>query len=77
MMKAALRSLSLKPEDCVIVGDRMETDILGGVQSEINTCLVLSGVMSIKDLSSYSYLPDIVLPGVGAIPGPVVTPSKK
>lgn len=45
----------------------MDTDILAGIQSEIRTVLVLSGVTSVNDLPSYAYHPDIVLDTIGHI----------
>jgi NagD protein len=41
MMRIALRKLGLKREDTIIIGDRMDTDIIAGIESEIDTCLVL------------------------------------
>ena len=68
MMRTALKILSTQREDTVIIGDRMETDIIAGMESEITTALVLSGVTSESDLSKFAYCPDYVLNGVGDIP---------
>ena len=67
MMRNALKKLECIREDTVIVGDRMDTDIIAGVEAEITTTLVLSGVTQREDLSSYAYQPDYVLAGVGDI----------
>lgn len=69
MMRHAMARLASKREDTVIVGDRMDTDIVAGVESGIETVLVLSGVTAMEDLSHFAYGPGYVLPGVGAIPG--------
>jgi NagD protein len=69
MMRHALRRLESRREDTVIVGDRMDTDILAGVEAEIETVLVLSGVSSRDDLARYAYQPHHVLDGVGQIMG--------
>lgn len=69
MMRHAMKRLSTAPETTVIVGDRMDTDIVAGVESEIETVLVLSGVTREEDLVHFAYGPGYVLPGVGAIPG--------
>ena len=37
---------------CNCAGDRMDTDILAGIQSEISTCLVLSGVTQLKEIKN-------------------------
>jgi NagD protein len=51
----------------VIVGDRMETDIAAGIESEIDTVLVLTGVTSRQDLPRFPYQPRFVLENVGEI----------
>jgi NagD protein len=69
MMRHALKQLDCRREDAVIVGDRMDTDIIAGIESGIETVLVLSGVTSEADLRRFAYRPGLVLPNVGAIPG--------
>ena len=69
MMRTALKILNTQREDTVIVGDRMETDILAGLESEITTVLVLSGVTAEEDLNKFAFCPNYVLNGVGDIPG--------
>ncbi|MBQ2712136.1 MAG: HAD family hydrolase [Clostridia bacterium] len=68
MMRIGLKMLGVKNEDACIVGDRMDTDIIAGVESEIDTVLVLSGCTSREDILRYPYRPSIVLNGVGDIP---------
>lgn len=65
MMRTALRILESRREDTVIIGDRMETDIIAGLESEITTVLVLSGVTSKNDLKKFAFYPDYVLENVG------------
>lgn len=69
MMRHALVRLGARREDTVIVGDRMDTDIVAGIETGIETVLVLSGVTSPEDLKNFAYRPGYVLPGAGAIPG--------
>jgi len=69
MMRHALKRLGTEPADTVIVGDRMDTDIIAGIESEIDTVLVLSGVTSRESMETYPYRPKYVLGGVGDIPG--------
>ena len=68
MMRKAIKQLGTDPKDTAIVGDRMDTDIIAGIESEIETVLVLSGVTSRDSLETYPYRPDYVLNGVGNIP---------
>lgn len=67
MMRQGLKRLGCKREESVIIGDRMDTDIVAGVESEIDTVLVLSGVTSRDDLPGFSYRPRVILDGVGDI----------
>ena len=69
MMRQALKRLNCEPEETAIIGDRMDTDIIAGVESDIATVLVLSGVTSREDLKRFGYRPSYVLDGVGDIPG--------
>ena len=68
MMRHALKKLGSKREETVIVGDRMDTDIIAGIEAEIETVLVLSGVTSRDDLERFPYGPHYVLEGVNEIP---------
>lgn len=68
MMRHGLRRLNSLREDTVIVGDRMDTDIVAGVESEIETVLVLSGVTRQEDISAFPYQPMHILEGVFEIP---------
>jgi NagD protein len=69
MMRQAIKRLACRREESVIVGDRMDTDIVAGVESEIDTVLVLSGVTSRDDLVHFAYRPRVVFDGVGEICG--------
>ncbi len=67
MMRIGLNMLGVDNEDACIVGDRMDTDIVAGIESEIDTILVLSGVTSQNNIKKYAYRPKYVLQGVGDI----------
>ena len=67
MMRNALRKLGTQREVSIIVGDRMDTDIIAGIESEINTCLVLSGITSRDEISNFPYRPDYILNSVADI----------
>ena len=68
IMRHGLRRLSSRREDTAIIGDRMDTDIVAGVESEIETVLVLSGVTRREDIASFPYQPRHILEGVFEIP---------
>jgi NagD protein len=61
MMRAARKELGLATDETTIIGDTMETDILGGVQLGFHTVLVLSGGTRPQDLQRFAYRPDIVV----------------
>lgn len=67
MMRTGLRLLGCHSEDAVIIGDRMDTDIVAGTESGIETVLVLSGVSDEDTLKKYAYQPTMILQGVGDI----------
>lgn len=69
MMRNAISRIGVKREETVIIGDRMDTDIVAGVEAKIDTVLVLSGVTNRTDIETYAYRPTYTLDGVGAIPG--------
>ena len=59
-------------EDChsaeaVMVGDRMDTDVISGMECGMSTVLVLSGVSSRDTIDTFAYRPTMVLDGVGDI----------
>jgi NagD protein len=61
MMRAARKELGLTTDETTMIGDTMETDILGGVQLGFHTVLVLSGGTRAEDLDRYAYRPDVVV----------------
>ncbi len=67
MMKTGLKLLGANPEEAVIVGDRMDTDIIAGIESGIETVLVLSGVTNMETLKQFPYRPKYIYNGVGDI----------
>ncbi len=64
MMRIALKKLGTKREDAIVIGDRMDTDIRCGLESAIDTLLVLSGITSKDDIDKFPYRPQYVLNGV-------------
>jgi NagD protein len=67
MMRTALNYLDIHSEDTVMVGDRMETDILAGTESGMETILVLSGVTRREDVAKYPYQPTRIVDSVADI----------
>ena len=67
MMRTGLKLLGCHSAEAVMIGDRMDTDIISGLESGMSTVLVLSGISNRGTLKTYAYRPTMVLDGVGDI----------
>jgi len=67
MYQQAISLLNVTCEHTIAIGDRLNTDILGAVNTGIRSILVLTGISSIDDLSTIDYQPTWVLPDLAAI----------
>jgi ribonucleotide monophosphatase NagD (HAD superfamily) len=65
ILKVALEALGVTTDDCVIVGDRIETDVVMGKRHGLTTVLVLSGVTRPGDPRIAEFAPDAVLASIG------------
>jgi len=64
MMRTALNYLGAHSEETVMIGDRMDTDIVAGVSSGLNTILVLTGVTQREEIERFPYQPSYVLDSI-------------
>jgi len=64
MMRAARKELGLTTDQTVMIGDTMDTDMLGGVQLGFRTVLALSGTTRESDLMRYAFRPDLVVDSI-------------
>lgn len=69
MLRTALNMIGVHSRDAVMIGDRMDTDIIVGIEGGLDTVLVLSGVTDRAGVNMYPYRPRLILDGVGNIPG--------
>ena len=67
MMRATRKELGLTAEQTIMIGDTMETDIVGGTQLGYHTVLVLSGSTKREDLGKYAFRPDAVFDSIADI----------
>lgn len=67
MMRYAMNYLGVHSQNTVMVGDRMDTDIIAGIESEIDTLLVLSGISTLKTAEKFAYRPSYILEGVSEL----------
>jgi len=64
MMRIALKRIGCSNEETIIIGDRMDTDIIAGIESEIDTLLVMTGISTLKTVDKFPYRPTYILEGV-------------
>jgi len=67
ILRHAMEKLGCSSSNTVIVGDRMDTDIVAGIQTQIDTVLVLSGVTDMNNIHDFPYVPKYIVDGVGDI----------
>jgi NagD protein len=67
MVRTGLNYLGVHSEETLIVGDRMDTDIIGGVQNGMDSILVLTGVTKPEQVERYSYIPTFVYNSVAEL----------
>ena len=73
MMNLALEKASAQSgrnillENTVMIGDRMDTDIIGGIESGLTTILVFSGISKPQDLKKYSYSPSMTFDNLNQV----------
>ncbi len=67
MMRSALNYLDVHSEETIMIGDRMDTDIIAGVETGMETVLVLTGVTSLEEVDRYPYTPDHIVASVADI----------
>lgn len=67
MMRTALRTIDAHSEESVMIGDRMDTDIIGGTESGLETILVLTGVTKREDVVRYPFRPSRIVDSVADI----------
>lgn len=63
----AIEKLGVKPEETLAVGDRIETDILGGQRAGLHTALVLSGIATREEGLAWSPKIDLIVPELGEL----------
>ena len=64
ILRMACKDMGLPLSSVTLIGDTMETDILGGVQMDYRTILVLSGGTREEDLPRFAYRPDLVVTSI-------------
>jgi 5'-nucleotidase len=64
MMREALNQIEAHSESSAMIGDRMDTDVLGGLEAGLRTYLVLTGVTTADEVDRYPYVPSAVVASI-------------
>lgn len=67
MMRTGLSILGVHSSEAAMIGDRMDTDIIAGIETGLDTALVLSGVSTRESVMEFPYRPRLIISGVGEI----------
>jgi NagD protein len=69
MMRSALNAIDAHSETTAMIGDRMDTDVVAGLEAGLETILVLSGLTSREEAGRYPYLPSRIVDSVADLMG--------
>jgi NagD protein len=69
MMRSALRSIGAHSEHTVMIGDRMDTDVVSGLEAGLQTILVLTGISTRASVELFPYRPTLVIESVADLVG--------
>ncbi len=67
IMAIAINKLNLEPNEILMIGDRMDTDIIAGLEAGLTTCLALSGVTKKEELKDFAYQPNYIFKNISEI----------
>jgi len=70
MMRTARKELGMATSETIMIGDTMETDIVGGVEMGYRTILVLTGGTKLDDLPRYAFQPDMIVDSIADLCDP-------
>ena len=74
MMRSAVRSIGAHSANTLMIGDRMDTDIVAGLEAGLRTILVLTGISTRKSVEEYPYRPTLVIESVADLVGKTSNP---
>jgi NagD protein len=67
MMRSALRAIGAHSETTVMIGDRMDTDIVAGLEAGLETVLVLTGISTRADADRFAYCPSRIVDSIASL----------
>ncbi|MFC8382688.1 HAD-IIA family hydrolase [Nocardia sp. NPDC056952] len=69
MMRSALRQIGAHSQSTVMIGDRMDTDVIAGLEAGLRTVLVTSGISTKSSVEAYPFRPTMVVGSVADLIG--------
>ena len=67
MMRSALNAIDAHSETAMMIGDRMDTDVISGIEAGMGTILVLTGSTKAEDVERFSYRPSRVVNSIADV----------
>ena len=67
MMRSALNQIDAHSENTVMVGDRMDTDVIAGIEAGLRTVLVLTGSTRAEQVSGFPYRPTRIVDSIADV----------
>ncbi|MEO7015341.1 MAG: HAD-IA family hydrolase, partial [Leifsonia sp.] len=64
MFRSAMNRIGAHSENTAMIGDRMDTDIVAGIEAGLHTILVLTGISDQAEIDRYPFRPDEILNGI-------------
>ena len=74
MMRSALRAIGAHSESTLMIGDRMDTDVISGLEAGLATILVMSGISTSETIERYPFRPSLVIDSVADLVGRTADP---
>ena len=74
MMRSALRAIGAHSESTLMIGDRMDTDIIAGLEAGLATILVLTGISTPASVELYPFRPSLVIDSIADLIGRTENP---
>jgi NagD protein len=71
MFRSALNKIGAHSENTAMIGDRMDTDIVAGIEAGLHTILVMTGISDQAEIEKYPFRPEEILSGVHELVHPV------
>lgn len=76
MMRSAMRAIGAHSETTLMIGDRMDTDVIAGLESGMPTVLVMTGISSLETVAQYPFRPTMVINSIADLVGYTEDPFK-